>query len=68
MLRKGGVGAEFFQGDVRQPEQCAEAVKLSGDAFGALDILVNSDAGNFLAVSERLSPNGFKTVQEFDTT
>lgn len=66
MFRKGGVGAEFFQGDARQPEQCAAAVKYTGDTFGALDILVNSDAGNFLAVSERLSPNGFKTVQEID--
>ena len=34
---------------------------------GALDILVNSDTGNFLAVSERMSPNVFKTVKEIDT-
>lgn len=67
LLQKDGIPADFVQGDVRRPEQCAAAVKKTVDTFGALDILVNSAAGNFLAVSERLSPNGFKTVQEIDT-
>lgn len=29
--------------------------------FGRIDILVNAEAGNFLALGEDLSPNGFRT-------
>merc|ERR1712228_1006951 len=32
-----------------------------------MGILVNSAAGNFLAVSEEMSSNAFKTVMEIDT-
>jgi NAD(P)-dependent dehydrogenase (short-subunit alcohol dehydrogenase family) len=48
--------------DVREPEQvermCDEAVK----RFGALDILVNNAAGNFICPAEKLSPNGWSAV------
>jgi 2,4-dienoyl-CoA reductase [(3E)-enoyl-CoA-producing], peroxisomal len=35
--------------------------------YGALHILVNCAAGNFLAPAEELTSNGFKTVMEIDT-
>ncbi|KAI9984074.1 hypothetical protein PInf_005364 [Phytophthora infestans] len=34
--------------------------------FGKLDVLVNSAAGNFLALAEKLSTNAFRTVMEID--
>jgi 2,4-dienoyl-CoA reductase [(3E)-enoyl-CoA-producing], peroxisomal len=36
------------------------------EAFGGLDILVNGAAGNFMALAENLSPNGFGTVIDID--
>ncbi len=48
--------------DIRVPEQvdhlCNEAVR----RFGALDILVNNAAGNFICPAEKLSPNGWNAV------
>jgi NAD(P)-dependent dehydrogenase (short-subunit alcohol dehydrogenase family) len=48
--------------DVRVPEQvdhlCAETVR----RFGAIDILVNNAAGNFICPAEKLSPNGWNAV------
>jgi len=67
MLTTAGVTTAIWQGDVRKPEDCRRAVKTAIDSFGALDILVNCAAGNFLAVSEQLSPNAFKTVMDIDT-
>lgn len=36
------------------------------DAFGRLDVLVNNAAGNFMASSEDLSANAFRTVIDID--
>lgn len=65
-LRAAGIKAECAAGDIRKPEDCAAAVKKAVDSFGSLDVLVNSAAGNFLAVAEQLSPGGFKTVMDID--
>uniref|UniRef100_A0A6M5KDP4 2,4-dienoyl-CoA reductase [(3E)-enoyl-CoA-producing] n=1 Tax=Gambierdiscus pacificus TaxID=439314 RepID=A0A6M5KDP4_9DINO len=67
LLQEEGIRAAACAGDIRRPEDCDRAVKATVEAFGALDILVNSAAGNFLAAAEELSPNGFKTVMEIDT-
>lgn len=66
-LAKEGLRAEACAGDIRRPEDCAAAVRRAVEAYGSLDILVNCAAGNFLAVAEQLSPNGFKTVMDIDT-
>ena len=52
--------------DVRDPDQCQQAVKYALDQFGRLDILVNGAAGNFLAEARSLSPKGFATVMAID--
>jgi NAD(P)-dependent dehydrogenase (short-subunit alcohol dehydrogenase family) len=61
-----GIGADppvFTQAaDVRDPAATADAVAAAADHLGGLDILVNNAAGNFLAASEELSPNGFDAV------
>lgn len=54
------------QTDVRQYDQVANAVQAATTAFGALDILVNSAAGNFFCPTEELSPNGWRTVVDID--
>ncbi len=48
--------------DVRDPQRVEEVVKEIVDRTGRLDVLVNNAAGNFIAPSEQLTPNGFKAV------
>lgn len=52
--------------DVRDPQQCQEAVDYAVQQFGRLDILVNGAAGNFLAQAKDLTPKGFATVMAID--
>jgi 2,4-dienoyl-CoA reductase [(3E)-enoyl-CoA-producing], peroxisomal len=61
-----GVKAVAVAGDVRKPEDVDVVVADTADAFGGLDILVNGAAGNFWALAENLSPNGFGTVVDID--
>ncbi len=61
----GGV-ARAFPADVRDYAALEKAVNDAADAFGRLDILVNSAAGNFLAPAASLSANGFRTVIDID--
>jgi NAD(P)-dependent dehydrogenase (short-subunit alcohol dehydrogenase family) len=48
--------------DVREPEQVDAMVKAAVDRFGKIDVLLNNAAGNFLQMTEKLSPNAFNTV------
>jgi len=59
--REGG-DAAFFPADVRDPEQVERLVTHAVERFGQVDGLVNNAAGNFLALSEKLTPNGFDAV------
>lgn len=52
---------------MRAYADCEKMVSEAVETFGTLDILVNCAAGNFLAASEQLSSNGFKTVMDIDT-
>jgi peroxisomal 2,4-dienoyl-CoA reductase len=61
-----GVRALRAAGDVRKPDEVAAVVGQVADGFGRLDILVNGAAGNFIALAENLSPNGFGTVIDID--
>jgi peroxisomal 2,4-dienoyl-CoA reductase len=65
-LEAFGVRALAVAGDVRRPEEVAAVVNETVKSFGGLDILVNGAAGNFLALAEHLSPNGFGTVVDID--
>lgn len=57
----------YVTGDVRKYEDCQRMVGEALKRHGRLDIVVNCAAGNFLAMAEQLSSNGFKTVLEIDT-
>jgi NAD(P)-dependent dehydrogenase (short-subunit alcohol dehydrogenase family) len=61
-----GGTAKTFACDVRQYPAVEQAVKSAVDAFGGLDIVVNSAAGNFLAPASTLSANGFRSVIDID--
>ncbi|TYS70796.1 2,4-dienoyl-CoA reductase [Sutcliffiella horikoshii] len=50
------------QMDVREPEHVERMVKLTDEAFGRIDLLVNNAAGNFICPAEKLSVNGWKSV------
>lgn len=61
-----GVRAHAAAADVRKPDEVDAAVAQIVAAFGGLDIVVNGAAGNFVALAEQLSPNGFGTVVDID--
>lgn len=48
--------------DVRDPQRVEEVVAEIVKRTGRIDVLVNNAAGNFVVPSEKLSPNGFKSV------
>lgn len=53
-------------GDVRNPADVENAVKVTVEKYGRLDFLINGAAGNFLSAFDNLSYNAFKTVIEID--
>lgn len=60
------VRALAVAGDVRKPADVDTVVAATAEHFGALDIVVNGAAGNFVCRAEDLSPNGFGTVVDID--
>jgi len=48
--------------DVRDPGQVERLFARVREEYGRLDVLVNNAAGNFVARSEELSPNGWRAV------
>jgi len=52
----------IFQMDVRETEHVKAMVAFADEKFGRIDGLVNNAAGNFIVQTEKLSPNGWKSV------
>jgi NAD(P)-dependent dehydrogenase (short-subunit alcohol dehydrogenase family) len=48
--------------DVRRFDEVDALIEAASQRFGTIDVLVNNAAGNFLAATEDLSPNGFNAV------
>lgn len=48
--------------DVRDPLSVRDAIDQCIDTFGLPNIIINNAAGNFIAPTERLSPNAFHNV------
>ncbi len=65
-IRAAGGEAAVFPADVRQYPAVETAIRGCVTAFGRLDILVNSAAGNFLSPAATLSANGFRSVIDID--
>ncbi len=59
----GPSGSIFgLSADVRDAQRVEAAMHEIVERTGSIDALVNNAAGNFVVPSERLSPNGFKSV------
>jgi len=61
-LHARGAEALAVPTDVRVPEQVDHLVEATVRRFGAIDILVNNAAGNFVCPAEKLSVNGWNAV------
>jgi NAD(P)-dependent dehydrogenase (short-subunit alcohol dehydrogenase family) len=62
LIERAGGRALAQATDVREPDQVDDLVNATAAAFGRVDILVNSAAGNFVVKAEDLSPNGWRAV------
>jgi NAD(P)-dependent dehydrogenase (short-subunit alcohol dehydrogenase family) len=60
--QKGVTDVLVAPADVRVPVEVDAMVKATVDRFGRVDVLLNNAAGNFLQMTEKLSPNAFGTV------
>ena len=61
-LRETGARVVTVPTDVRQFDQVEALIGIIGNEYGRLDLLVNNAAGNFIAASEQLTPNGWRAV------
>jgi NAD(P)-dependent dehydrogenase (short-subunit alcohol dehydrogenase family) len=65
-IRAKGARAAYATADIRQFAAVESAVAAAeeefGRPFGGIDTLVNNAAGNFIARTEKLSPNAFNAV------
>jgi NAD(P)-dependent dehydrogenase (short-subunit alcohol dehydrogenase family) len=61
-IRAKGARAAYASADVRDFAAVEGAVAAAEKELGAVDTLVNNAAGNFIARSEKLSPNAFNAV------
>lgn len=52
--------------DVRNYDDVTAALKNSFDFYGAFDVVIAAQAGNFQAPANQISANGFKTIIEID--
>jgi NAD(P)-dependent dehydrogenase (short-subunit alcohol dehydrogenase family) len=61
-IHRNGGAADFQSCDVRDFNAVDAAFAAAENHFGEIDSLVNNAAGNFMARTEKLSPNGFHAV------
>ena len=59
---RGGGSAAYASCDVRDYAAVEAAANRAQQQFGRIDTLVNNAAGNFMARTEKLSPNAFNAV------
>jgi NAD(P)-dependent dehydrogenase (short-subunit alcohol dehydrogenase family) len=61
-IRATGARVTTVPTDVRNYDQVEALIAAVRRDFGRLDVLVNNAAGNFIAPSERITPNGWRAV------
>ena len=66
LLRKAGSRVSFSVADVRDYGAIETALATSEAELGPVDTLVCGAAGNFIALADALSSNGFRAVLEID--
>lgn len=62
ILRTSGGAAAYASCDVRDHAAVEAAAKQADEQLGRIDTVVNNAAGNFMARTEKLSPNAFNAV------
>jgi NAD(P)-dependent dehydrogenase (short-subunit alcohol dehydrogenase family) len=65
-LQRLGARAMGFAADVREPEALEAGLQAVHDSFGDFDVVVSGAAGNFPAMANQLSWNGFRSVVDID--
>jgi NAD(P)-dependent dehydrogenase (short-subunit alcohol dehydrogenase family) len=66
LLQSDGSDAAGYSADVRDVEAVNRALAQAHARCGNIDVLVSGAAGNFPALANDLSPNGFKAVVDID--
>jgi NAD(P)-dependent dehydrogenase (short-subunit alcohol dehydrogenase family) len=61
-IHRDGGAAAYVSCDIRDYAAVESAFRIAEQQFGEIDTLVNNAAGNFMARTERLSPNAFNAV------
>src|SRR3989441_4268649 len=61
-IRRAGGECAFISCDVRDPTAVETAIAAAEKELGRIDTLINNAAGNFIARTEKLSPNAFNAV------
>ncbi len=61
-IRAKGARAAYVSADIRDFAAVEAMVAAAEKEFGAVDTLINNAAGNFIARTEKLSPNAFNAV------
>ena len=61
-IHRDGGAAAFTTCDVREYDAVESAMSAAENHWGEIDTLVNNAAGNFMARTEKLSPNAFQAV------
>jgi NAD(P)-dependent dehydrogenase (short-subunit alcohol dehydrogenase family) len=61
-IRSKGARASYASVDVRDFARVEQMITAAEKEFGGVDTLVNNAAGNFIARTEKLSPNAFNAV------
>uniref|UniRef100_A0A672FC55 2,4-dienoyl-CoA reductase [(3E)-enoyl-CoA-producing], mitochondrial n=1 Tax=Salarias fasciatus TaxID=181472 RepID=A0A672FC55_SALFA len=62
--KETGNKVHAVQCDVRDPQAVSKCVDQIEALAGLPDVIINNAAGNFISPSERLSPNGWKTITD----
>jgi NAD(P)-dependent dehydrogenase (short-subunit alcohol dehydrogenase family) len=62
VIRAKGARAAYASVDVRDFSAVEQMIAAAEKEFGGVDTLVNNAAGNFIARTEKLSPNAFNAV------
>eukprot|EP01060_Flectonema_neradi_P007678 TRINITY_DN15383_c0_g1_i1.p1 TRINITY_DN15383_c0_g1~~TRINITY_DN15383_c0_g1_i1.p1 ORF type:complete len:304 (+),score=58.48 TRINITY_DN15383_c0_g1_i1:63-974(+) len=63
---EGAADTFYTPADVREYDQCDNAAAAVAKKWGCIDVLVNSAAGNFMALAQDLSAKAFQTVVDID--
>ena len=61
-IRTSGASVLPVQCDVRKTNEVEKMVSQTVKEFGAVNVLVNNAAGNFISPTEKLSPGGFQVI------